>query len=128
LVQQAQSYGLRSARRPEHVFDAARAGSRAAQRAVVTEAGRLATAIAGVVAVLDPGLVVIGGGIGHNSDLLIEPIRQTLTDLVPLQLPELRVSGLGTDAPLLGAISAGLERARRVAFEAALGPMRDQVM
>jgi predicted NBD/HSP70 family sugar kinase len=88
---------------------------------VVTEAGRLATAIAGVVAVLDPGLVVIGGGIGHNGDLLIEPIRAALAELVPLQSPELRVSGLDTDAPLLGAISAGLERARRVAFEAALG-------
>jgi predicted NBD/HSP70 family sugar kinase len=121
VVEQARAWGLRSARQPEDVFAAARAGSRAARRAVRTEAGRLATAIAAVTAVLDPGVVVIGGGIGHNGDLLLEPITDALAGLVPLHVPRLRVSRLGTDAPLLGAVSAGLERARRVAFEATLG-------
>jgi predicted NBD/HSP70 family sugar kinase len=121
LVKQARRWGLASARGPEDVFDAARAGSRAAQRAVRTEAQRLATAIAGVTAVLDPGLVVLGGGIGHNGDLLVDPIRAALTDLVPLAVPELRVSDLGTDAPLLGAVATGVERARHLAFDAAFG-------
>src|SRR3954451_8434554 len=121
LVEQAHTFGLAEVRRPEQVFDAARAGSRAAQRAVQTEALRLATAIAGVMAVLDPGLVVVGGGIGRNGDLLLPPIEHALARLVTLRLPELRVSELGPDAPLLGAVASGLERARSVAFEAALG-------
>jgi predicted NBD/HSP70 family sugar kinase len=121
VVEQAHASGLADVRRPEEVFDAARAGSRAARRAVRTEALRLATAIAGVVAVLDPGLVVVGGGIGRNGDLLLPTIEHALIRLVPLRVPELRVSELGPDAPLLGAIAAGLERARSVAFDAALG-------
>jgi predicted NBD/HSP70 family sugar kinase len=122
VVEQAHALGLAEVRRPEEVFDAARAGSRAARRAVQTEARRLATAIAGVMAVLDPGLVVVGGGIGRNGDLLLPTIERALVRLVPLRVPELRVSELGPDAPLLGAVAAGLERARSVAFEAALGP------
>ncbi len=121
VVEQAHASGLTEVRRPEEVFDAARAGARAAQRAVQTEALRLATAIAGVVAVLDPGLVVVGGGIGRNGDLLLPPIEHALSRLVPLRVPELRVSELGPDAPLLGAVAAGLERARSAAFDAALG-------
>jgi predicted NBD/HSP70 family sugar kinase/predicted transcriptional regulator len=121
IVEQAHASGLSGVRRPEEVFDAARAGSPAAQRAVQTEALRLVTAIAGVMAVLDPALVVLGGGIGRNGDLLLPPIEHALVRLVPLRVPELRVSELGPDAPLLGAVAAGLERARSVAFEAALG-------
>jgi hypothetical protein len=48
-------------------------------------------------------------------------IDRALVRFVPLRVPELRVSELGPDAPLLGAVAAGLERARSVAFEAALG-------
>jgi predicted NBD/HSP70 family sugar kinase/predicted transcriptional regulator len=121
VVEQAHASGLVEVRRPEEVFDAARAGSRPAQRAVRTEGLRLATAIAGVIAVLDPALVVIGGGIGRNGDLLLPTIEHALVRLVPLRVPELRVSELGPDAPLLGAVAAGLDRARTVAFEAALG-------
>ena len=121
VVEQAHALGLLEIRRPEEVFDAARAGSRAAQRAVRTEALRLTTAIAGVIALLDPALVVIGGGIGRNGDLLLPTIERALARLVPLRVPELRVSQLGPDAPLLGAVAAGLDRTRSVAFETALG-------
>lgn len=120
LIQTAQRSGMTGASRPEDVFSAARSGSRAAEQAVTTEARRLAVALAGVVAVLDPGLVVLGGGIGRNGDLLLEPLRQALATLVPLEPPQLRVSELGTDAPLLGAISDGLIRARQHAFDAAV--------
>ncbi len=119
IVAAAHRFGL-DARQPEDVFAAARAGSRPARRAVSLEARRLAAAIAGVVAVLDPPLVVLGGGIGRNGDLLVAPIEQALAELLPLTPPQLRVSRLDTDAPLQGAIAAGLERARHLAFASAL--------
>ena len=99
------------------VFDAARAGDPLALAAVRMEAGRLAHAVAAVTAVLDPALIVLGGGIGGNADLLLEPVRAALAELTPLR-PELAASTLGRDAVLMGAIATALTTAREVVFEA----------
>ncbi len=101
------------------VFDAARRGSAPALEVVAREAERVALALTAVVAVLDPPLIILGGGIGRNGDLLLEPIRAVLTARLPLPPPEIRVSGLDVDAPLQGALADGLGRARHHAFEAA---------
>ncbi len=96
----------------EQVFAAARAGDRAAARVVRAEAGHLARALAAVIAVLDPGLIVLGGGVGSNADLLIQPIRRRLGELLELEPPPIRASELGGDAVVLGGLAAGLARAR----------------
>lgn len=98
------------------VFDAARAGDRIALAAVRMEAGRLAHAVAAVAAVLDPALIVLGGGIGGNADLLLDPVREALVELTPLR-PELAASTLGRDAVLMGAIATALKTARDYVFE-----------
>ena len=49
-----------------------------AQRVVEIEAERIALAIAAIVPVVDPELVVLGGGIGSNGDLLLEPVEREL--------------------------------------------------
>ena len=98
------------------VFDAARAGDGIALAAVRMEAGRLAHAIAAVAAVLDPALIVLGGGIGGNADLLLDPVREALAELTPLR-PELAASTLGRDAVLMGAIATALKTARDYVFE-----------
>jgi predicted NBD/HSP70 family sugar kinase len=101
------------------VFDAARQGSAVAQSVVDEAAFHLARAVGAIVSVVDPKLVVLGGGIGHNGDLLIPRIREQLSKLVPLDVPDIVASSLGADAQILGGLSAALEVARRVLVERA---------
>jgi predicted NBD/HSP70 family sugar kinase len=66
------------------VFAAARAGDELARAAVAEEARRIALHIAPIAAVADIGLVVIGGGIGSNGDLLLAgPGRARVAAPVP---------------------------------------------
>jgi predicted NBD/HSP70 family sugar kinase len=93
------------------VFDAARGGDTLANAAVAEEARRIALHIAPIAAVADVGLVVLGGGIGANGDLLLDPIRGLLATWLPFP-PRVEVSGLGDAAVLTGALAIGLELAR----------------
>ncbi|MFD5432331.1 ROK family protein [Kitasatospora sp. NPDC127067] len=121
VVRAARDFGLdgESATRQltaKQVFERARAGEPAAVRAVEREAERLAYAVAVLSAVLDPDLVVLGGGIGSSADLLLEPLEQALHRLAPMR-PTLAPSLLGEEAVLLGAVSTALETARPEVFE-----------
>src|SRR5207302_3967338 len=57
------------------VFEAARRGDGVAREVVAEEARRVAMHIAPVAAVADVELGVLGGGVGVNADLLLEPVR-----------------------------------------------------
>ncbi len=96
----------------EQVFDAARSGDQTAIQVVHDEASHLARALAAVIAVLDPGLIVIGGGVGGNADLLLDTTKRLLGDLLALSTPPIEMSMLGRDAVVLGGLAAGLDRAR----------------
>ncbi|MGZ4200270.1 MAG: ROK family protein, partial [Thermoleophilia bacterium] len=88
------------------VFTAARGGDPLG-RAVVSEiARRIALHIAPVAAVADVRLVVLGGGLGANGDLLLEPVRRLLADWLPYP-PRVEVSSLGEAAVLTGALAVG---------------------
>jgi predicted NBD/HSP70 family sugar kinase len=103
------------------VFAAARAGDPAAAEVVIIEGRRLAHAIAAIAAVLDPQLVVLGGGVGAGSgDLLIGPIAEALPAISPFS-PRLAISALGAEAVLTGAIATGLSRALDEIIERAGG-------
>ncbi|HLI01608.1 MAG TPA: ROK family protein [Acidimicrobiales bacterium] len=101
------------------VFDAARAGSASALEVVDEAASLLARAVGAVIATVDPELVILGGGIGHNGDLLVPRVREHLVQLVPLAVPEIVSSELGTDVSILGGISTALDVARRLLVERA---------
>ena len=58
----------------------------------------------------DIALVVRGGGIGVNADLLLDPIRNLLTRWLPYP-PRVEVSSLGDAAVLTGALAVGLRSA-----------------
>jgi predicted NBD/HSP70 family sugar kinase len=92
------------------VFDAARAGDALATAVVQEEAHRIALHVAPIAAVADVALVVIGGGIGSNGDLLLGPIRAELERLLAYP-PRVEVSSLGDAAVLTGALSTGLRAA-----------------
>ena len=97
------------------VFAAARSGDELARAAVTEEARRIALHIAPLAAVADIGLVVIGGGIGANGDLLLEPVRAELRSRLPYP-PRVEVSSLGDGAVLSGALSVGLDDALEAVF------------
>src|SRR5205814_9730309 len=82
----------------------------AAGSVVAHVAPRLGTAIATVCAILDPELVVLGGGIGA-SPLLLRPARGSAAALVPITA-RIETSLLGERAALQGAIAVALRAAR----------------
>src|SRR4051812_46405493 len=92
------------------VFTAARRGDEVARRIVDRTARRIAAHIAPVAAVADPALVVLGGGIGMNGDLLLEPVRALLREGLPYP-PRVELSSLGESAVLMGAVATGLQSA-----------------
>lgn len=116
VVESARAFGMSGQLTAKAVFDAARQGHPAAVRAVQLEGERIAHTVAAAAAVLDPDLVVLGGGVGHSVDLLLRPVRETLRALTPLR-PKIAPSRLGEDAVLLGALATALGTARDVVFE-----------
>jgi predicted NBD/HSP70 family sugar kinase len=69
-----------------------------------------------VTAVLDPGLVVLTGGIGRNADLLAEPMRRELAQKIPV-VPDIVGGHLGADAVLVGAIASAKNTAWDLVFD-----------
>ncbi|GIU98014.1 MAG: sugar kinase [Actinomycetota bacterium] len=116
IVEAARRRGLGRVRDVEDVFRAAREGDERAAAVVEEVAWVAARAIAAVVAVLDPGLVVVGGGVGRNADLLLEPIRSGLRALTPVAT-ELVPAALGDEAELTGAVGMALRRAQERLFD-----------
>jgi predicted NBD/HSP70 family sugar kinase/biotin operon repressor len=98
----------------EEVFALARTGDENARAVVLGVARRLGVAIASVIAVIDPELIVLGGGIGRNPALL-GPVRSTVAELVPLTA-RIEISRLGDQAALHGAIAVALREARTLLF------------
>jgi predicted NBD/HSP70 family sugar kinase len=92
------------------IFGAARAGDELARAVVAEEAQRIAAHIVPIASVVDVALVVLGGGIGANADLLLEPIRGLLAERCPYP-PRVEVSSLGDAAILTGALAVGLRAA-----------------
>jgi predicted NBD/HSP70 family sugar kinase len=92
------------------IFAAARAGDRVAETVVEEVAWRIALHIVPVAAVTDVELVVLGGGLGINGDLLLEPVRTLLGRWLPYP-PQVEVSSLGEAAVLTGALAVGLRAA-----------------
>jgi len=104
------------------VFAAARNGDDAARSVVGEIARRIALHVAPVAAVADVELVVLGGGIGANGDLLLDPISRLLADWLPFP-PRVEVSTLGEAAVLTGALAVGLQAALENVFAKRPSPL-----
>jgi predicted NBD/HSP70 family sugar kinase len=100
---------------PPALFAAARAGDRSARAVVEEVARRIALHLAPVAAVADVELVVLGGGIGANGDLLLDPVGRLLAEWLPFP-PRVAVSTLGEAAVLTGAVAVGLQAALENVF------------
>jgi predicted NBD/HSP70 family sugar kinase len=111
---------LRAPYEARAVFTAARRNDRLARAVVEELARRIALHIAPIAAVADVALIVLGGGLGSNGDLLLEPVRQHLAAWMPYP-PQVEVSSLGEAAVLTGALAIGLRSALDNVFVATRG-------
>ena len=99
----ARRAGMESA---EAVVAAARRGEQKALEALRATADYLALGIANLISVLDPEIVILGGGLMQAADLMLDRIRsQALQWTQPIAAANVRIekSALGEDAALLGA-------------------------
>jgi predicted NBD/HSP70 family sugar kinase len=105
----ARRAGMRGPISARRVFAAAARGDERAVEVVAAEVVLVAKAICAVVAVVDPELVVLGGGIGQAPGFA-DAVARELVELAPVT-PTVRVSALGADAVVDGCLAAGLDRA-----------------
>ena len=115
VVAEATRLGMEPPLTAKKVFDEARAGDRKARRVVAGEAHRIALAVAAVASVVDPELVILGGGVGANGDLLLDPVKRELHALSPFR-PRVEVSVLHREATLHGSVSMALQAAQDQLF------------
>jgi len=92
----------------KEMAEAAEAGDKNVEEAIVRAGEYLGIGISNVVVTLHPDLVVIGGGVAQIGPLLIDSVRRTLRERVHMIPPEsvaVKTSELGTLAGALGGIA-----------------------
>jgi predicted NBD/HSP70 family sugar kinase len=109
VVRAARRSGMRGSLSARRVFEAAAAGDQRAVAIVADEAALVARAVCAIVTVVDPELVVLGGGIGQAPGFAVA-VAAELRKLAPV-MPDVRVSALGTDAVVDGCLASGAELA-----------------
>jgi glucokinase len=87
----------------ETVFIAAKKGEGWAQQCVAETVEYLAILVANIMAFYDPDIIILSGGVGLSSDMLIPPIMSLIEGCVLTQ-PSIVASSLGYKAGALGAI------------------------
>jgi glucokinase len=93
------------------IFDLAREGDSRAIELIHSVAQTLANSITDISLLLNPDMVVLGGGVGAHPSLCQETDK--LLQRQEFARPVLRSSGLGTEAQLYGAVAAGLKQAEK---------------
>ena len=116
VTEQVKRARIRDAADAKSVFDAARRGDAAAIGVIAGVAERIALAVAVVAAIVDPELVILGGGIGRQGDLLLERVEREMAALSPFR-PRIEASFLGDDAEIRGAIALAVASAQGLLLE-----------
>ncbi len=109
IVRAARRGGMRGPVSARRVFEAAAGGDERAMAVVAEEARLVAKAICVVITVVDPELIVLGGGIGRAPGFA-EAVSEERERIAPV-MSAIRVSALGTDAVVDGCLAAGIELA-----------------
>ncbi|WP_427182098.1 ROK family transcriptional regulator [Paenibacillus sp. TC-CSREp1] len=94
---------------PEMIFEAARSGEVQAMSVIKQYSQMIASALRQISTVLAPELIVLGGGIGGNGDVLLPLLRQIAAEQFPVK-PQLICSALGERAVVTGAVQVALQR------------------
>lgn len=117
LMQRVQLQWPKGATPPEtslELFGLATEGDVTALGAVRTYAFHIAQMVAACVGIVDPGFIVLGGGIGQNA--ILAPMVQAALDQnsYPTQV---ETSGLGSDATILGITQLATTYAQRAVLQ-----------
>jgi predicted NBD/HSP70 family sugar kinase len=99
------------------VFRAAGEGDASASCIVDELAGRLARGVAAVATVVDPSVVIIGGGLSRAGEPLRGRLEAEVRRLLP-RSPRIVLSTLGEDGVALGAITAAIRQWEALAYAA----------
>ena len=92
------------------LFEAALAGQHEALEWLTQTQEYLAMAVVDVCALLDPEMVIFGGGvIAAQAEALVEPVRELVHRNTPVRT-KISVSELGEDAQLVGAMKLALDK------------------
>lgn len=104
MNQQAQQQGEVTGRTS---FDCAKAGDAAALQVVDQYTSYLAGGLGSIINVLRPELIILGGGVSHAGDFLLDLIRKKLPQYIfaydVVGGPEVKCAELGNDAGIIGA-------------------------
>ncbi len=91
----------------QYVTKAAQEGDELAVQLLAELGGWIGSGAADLVAVLDPALIVIGGGVASAGDLLLGPVRSTFHDSLAARgrrpEPEFAIAEMQNDAGIVGA-------------------------
>ena len=90
---------------PELIAQAAREGDEIAKDICERAGFYLGITAANICVALGPRRIIIGGGVSHVGDLLLDPIRRTLRERVhvmPVEQVEVVLSQLGNNAGVIG--------------------------
>jgi glucokinase len=99
----------------DQIFDAARRGDGVAEAVMRDTARYIGMAVANLVVVLDPEIVVLGGTIAEAGDLLLEPAASEMSRRLPPTASgqvALVKAALGQDSAAIGAARAALLASR----------------
>ncbi len=94
--------------------EAASAGDRLALQVVEEAVGYLSAGISGMLNLLNPSMVIVGGGLARLGDVLIVPLRRAVQERTRVSSappPQIVASALGERAVALGAATYALETA-----------------
>jgi predicted NBD/HSP70 family sugar kinase len=99
----------------EAIFDLAARDVLPAVEIVEEEGRMIGMAVSALCTVVDPALVVLGGGVGSNP-LLLPSVRRTVEAIIPWP-PRIETTRLGASASLHGAVALALRTARTALFD-----------
>ena len=88
------------------VFDASKAGDTTAVEVYRRYISCLAQAVASVINLLDPEVIVLGGGVSKAGSYLLDPLVREIPQYVLFNdqpLPSVRIAVLGSEAGIIGA-------------------------
>jgi glucokinase len=98
------------------IFDQARSGDAFARECVENTADILGIGVANIVSLINPEIIILGGSVGRQGDLLEERIREVVlrwAQPISARSVVFRSSELGVKAGLYGAAYAVLDRTKQ---------------
>ena len=97
----------------KEIFEAAASGDASALEILDGWTTEIAAGITGLVHIFDPEVVLIGGGVSAQNELLVKPVRDKVIETVTPDMAaelKLRAAELGNNAGMVGAVKYFIDR------------------